>query len=99
MCVTYKYSNAHIRIFTSSMHFNIVVSSEASSLTDDLLDEILQMRTFNHRNILSLKGLAILNNIPHMLLPFMSNGDLKKYISDKTKVTLLCCGKTMVMGQ
>jgi len=50
------------------------------------------MKAFNHRNVLSLIGVAIDDDgIPLIVVPFMQNGCLKKYImtpSIEVKTTL-----------
>ncbi|KAK2182661.1 hypothetical protein NP493_342g02055 [Ridgeia piscesae] len=44
------------------------------------LSEATLMKDFNHPNVLSLLGLVITYNKPHVVLPFMQHGDLKSYI-------------------
>ena len=45
------------------------------------------MKKFNHPNVLPLLGVCIDGNYesgsPFMILPFMSNGDLKSYLKSK----------------
>ena len=53
---------------------------------DDFVTEILQMSTLKHRNVIELKAFAVIDEIPYLVLPFMPNGDLLKYVNDPHKV-------------
>ena len=45
------------------------------------LEECCKMRDLNHPNVLSLVGVSFdEENNPAMILPFMSNGDVKTYL-------------------
>lgn len=44
------------------------------------LKEVLRMRKFNHPNVMSMKAMAIRDNKPHVILPYMHNGDLRAFI-------------------
>ena len=48
------------------------------------------MKDFDHPNVLSLYGVVILQNKPHVLLPFMEHGDLQGYVR-KTEVVRSRC--------
>ena len=50
------------------------------------LSEATLMKDFNHPNVLSLLGLVINYNKPHVVLPFMQHGDLKSYIKAPSRV-------------
>ena len=53
---------------------------------EKFIAEILQMSTLKHKNVLELKALTVIDEIPHLVLPFMSNGDLLKYVKYPQKV-------------
>ncbi len=55
---------------------------------DTFLAEVLQMRGFQHFNVLSMLGFVIRDNKPYAILPYMTNGDLKTYIVDPHNVSL-----------
>lgn len=50
-------------------------------------DEALAMRDFDHVNVLSLIGVVVDCNRPLILLPLMTNGDLKSYVAKETRVS------------
>jgi len=51
------------------------------------LREALMMRDFRHPQVLSLIGISFdKDSSPMVILPFMSNGDLRHYIQDPEKV-------------
>lgn len=45
------------------------------------------MKDFKDDHVLSLLGIAILDNKPHVILPFMENGSLKDFTSDPNNVS------------
>ena len=54
-------------------------------LFEDFLREASVMRQLNHSSVLCMFGVSIHNNLPCVILPLMSNGDLKNYlVSHKT---------------
>ena len=54
--------------------------------TDEFLCEATRMKMFDHPNVLSLLGIAIYEDKPCVLLPFMSNGDLRTYMRNNQEV-------------
>lgn len=44
------------------------------------------MKDFEHEHVLSLYGVVILQNKPHVLLPFMAHGDLRGFVSNSRNV-------------
>ena len=52
------------------------------------LEEATIMKDFEHSNILHLVGVAIENNRAFVILPYMSNGDLKTFIQNEENVSL-----------
>ena len=52
-----------------------------TSTVESFLREGLIMKDFNHRHVLSLVGVSIDPlGVPIIVLPFMANGNLKKYL-------------------
>jgi len=48
------------------------------------LEESVIMCDFNHPHVLGLVGISLdPNNTPHLLLPYMENGDLRSYLKNK----------------
>ena len=48
--------------------------------TEEFIREAIVMRMFSHPNVLSLLGVSVYEDIPCVILPLMSNGDLKTYM-------------------
>ena len=76
-----------MNINSSIFHF---VSEEIDSLRElvEFLNEGMIMKDFDHKNVLSLYGVVITEIRPYVILPFMDNGDLKKYISNAQNVSM-----------
>ena len=55
---------------------------------EDFLQEAITMREFDHSNVLSIFGVSIHETKPCVVLPFMSNGDLKNYLQQNYKVSI-----------
>lgn len=66
------------------------VRAEFRALDDEqvrgVFREALVMKQLSHDNILNILGLAIMRNQPHIVMPYMHNGDLKTFISRPDKV-------------
>ncbi len=54
---------------------------------EDFLDEAIIMKDFDHENVLRLIGVAIENRKVFIVLPLMSNGSLKEFISKEDVVS------------
>ena len=54
--------------------------------TDEFLREATRMKMFDHPNVLSLLGISVYEEVPCVILPFMSNGDLKTYMTNNKEV-------------
>ena len=54
--------------------------------TDEFLREAIIMKQFDHPNVLCLLGVSVYEDIPCVILPFMSNGDLKTYMRKNPEV-------------
>ncbi len=51
-----------------------------------LLEESVIMCGFDHPHVLGLIGISLdPSNSPHLLLPFMENGDLRTYLKNRRK--------------
>ncbi len=47
---------------------------------EEFFKEALSMKKLDHPNILPVTGIAVLENTPHLVLPYMEMGDLKNYV-------------------
>lgn len=54
---------------------------------EEFLQEAVIMREFNHQNVMSLLGVSVSEEKPCVLLPLLSNGDLKKYLKNQSLVS------------
>ena len=61
-----------------------------NQVIEDFLQEATIMRQFNHPNILSMFGVSVHNDKPCVIMPLMSNGDLKNYLKHNSSVSVLC---------
>ena len=52
----------------------------------EFLEEATIMKDFKHENVLSLIGVVIKNNKPHVVLPFMQHGDLRNFVGNERNV-------------
>ena len=64
----------------------IADDSESKKELQEFLEEATIMKDFDHPNVLSLYGVVILQNKPHVLLPFMTYGDLRGFVSNTRNV-------------
>ena len=56
------------------------------SMVRDMLKECLRMSTFNHRHVLTLKGVCLDGGpAPYIIMPFMANGSLLAYLRKNRK--------------
>ena len=54
----------------------------------EFLREAVRMRTFDHPNVLELKGISLDENLmPMVILPFMEGGDLRAFVKDNFDVS------------
>ncbi len=47
---------------------------------EEFFREALSMKKLHHPNVLQVIGIAVLENTPHLVLPYMEMGDLKNYV-------------------
>ncbi len=69
---------------------HVLASAEATS--DDIsafMDEVMRMKGFTHRNVLTIIGLVFNENQPYVVLPYMENGNLKSFLADPDRVSQL----------
>ena len=59
-----------------------------NELIEEFLQESLIMKQLNHCNILSLFGVSVHYNKPCVILPLMTNGDLRNYLKFSNLVIL-----------
>ena len=66
--------------------------------TISFMDEATILMRFDHPNVLSLVGIAIKDNIPKIMTPFMANSDLRTFLKGNQKVlrTFLCLRITKI---
>ena len=50
---------------------------------ESFLNECILMKKVDHVNVLGLLGVCFENGLPYIILPFMSNGDLKTFLYSK----------------
>ena len=56
---------------------------------EEFLEEALMMEEFKHPNIMSIIGISFIDNMPYVILPFMTNGDLRTYVKEPSNVKKL----------
>ena len=59
------------------------------------------MQRVRHQNVLKLEGIIIEDNMPLIILPFVTNGDLKTYVYTHYHVSyssILDVSKAVTMG-
>ena len=58
-----------------------------NQVIEDLLMEAIIMQKFNHPNVLNMFGISVYEEKPCIILPFMSNGNLKDYLAANKSVS------------
>ena len=87
----------YVRIFETSVLFSlfyIVIlyyykkgERLEQATVESFLKEGVIMKNFDHPHVLKLLGVCVTNHEnPMVILPYMSNGDLRSYVKDKKKV-------------
>ena len=74
-------------------YFHLVQVQLDKQIIQEFLMEAVIMKKFNHPNVLKIFGVSVYEDKPCIILPLMSNGDLKKYlIANKSVSTkyILC---------
>jgi proto-oncogene tyrosine-protein kinase Met len=70
------------------LHLHSVSEQEMDKkVVMEFLGEGLMMRDYNHPNVLQLSGVALRGTSPWIVLPYMENGDLKKFIKNPVNVS------------
>ena len=59
------------------------------SQIEEFLEEALMMEEFTHPNIMNIIGISFIDNMPYVILPFMTNGDLRTYVKEPSNVKKL----------
>ena len=77
--------------YSSYIHVKIIIECHSVDELNLFIAESVIMKHFKHKNVLGLIGVSvgIENEIarPYIILPFMANKDLKKYLQCKRKKT------------
>ena len=67
---------------------SLLLALFASSDISRLIKEISVMLSFNHPNVMTLRGVCLDQESPLLIMPFMSNGSVLEYVR-KNKVELM----------
>lgn len=68
----------------------MIVGSYSEEEVDSMLEESLKLKHFHHRNVLSLIGVCVeASPAPFIVMPFMSNGSLLKYLRQEKLALVL----------
>ncbi|XP_065910186.1 hepatocyte growth factor receptor-like isoform X3 [Dysidea avara] len=73
----------------SNLEVAVKTMKDCSSMDElnSFISESVIMKDFKHRNVLGLVGVSVGveedKAVPYIILPFMANGDLKRYLKDK----------------
>ena len=71
------------------MHF-ISDKADETEVVELFLREAVMMKDFRHPNVLSLIGISVDSDAsPMVVLPYMANGDLRRFIQDPDRVGIL----------
>ena len=76
----------HIRIIQFVLSLAITLGNQDVSQIEEFLEEALMMEEFKHPNIMSIIGISFKDNKPYIILPFMTNGDLRTYVKEPSNV-------------
>ena len=55
------------------------------------LEEAVTMKDFEHQNVLTLLGVAVRNDKPLIIMPFMAKGDLRSFVLAEVNVSIKFC--------
>ncbi len=78
------------------MHVAVKTLRDMNSLElkklEEFFREALNMKKLKHENVLEVTGIAVLENTPHIVLPYMEMGDLKNYVKKaERRYVISCC--------
>ena len=69
--------------------FNVIIALSTISEKEKLLKEMTTMLSFTHPNVMSLIGLCFDGEIPLLIMPFMSSGNVLEFVKkNKEKLHL-----------
>ncbi len=54
-----------------------------------LSEALIMIGLEGHNNVLTLLAIVIQYEVPYVVLPFMDNGDLKSYVSNRNNVSII----------
>ena len=60
-----------------------------NQVIEEFLREATIMRQFTHPNVLSMFGISVHNDKPCVIMPLMSNGDLRNYLRKNSSVSVI----------
>ncbi len=61
------------------------MNTSSVEITKQFLKEATLLQQFNHKNIMSLIGIAKLKGQYVTVVPYMANGDVRKYVKESPK--------------
>ena len=73
-------------MFTLTKSINIRIALSSTSDKEKLLKEVTTMLSFKHPNVMSLIGLCLDGEMPLLIMPFMSNGNVLEYVKQNKYV-------------
>ena len=74
---------------THEQHFLSVLSHTSDK--EKLLKEVTTMLSFKHPNVMSLIGMCFDEEMPLLIMPYMSNGSVLVYVKQNKRELLLDC--------
>ena len=81
--------NTHIATFSLFYLWRLLLGNQDVSQIEEFLEEALMMEEFKHPNIMSIIGISFKDNKAYIILPFMTNGDLRTYVKEPSNVKRL----------
>ena len=84
-CPTYSSANLHVCVICA-----ISIGSFDDDAVEQLVKENLQMKNFQHRNVMGMLGVCLdAGPAPYLVLPYMKNGDLLSYLKSNREELVL----------
>ena len=75
----------------SAKTYMVLSDTYSEDIIKAFLEECTSMKSFDHPNVLGLVGMCLNspNGVPLMVLPFMANGNLKKYLQQARRYEMI----------
>ena len=68
------------------LHYTVYIGT----FSDEEVDESLQMKSFQHPNVMNLLGVCLdAGPAPYLILPYMANGNLHSYLKNNRESFIL----------